>query len=227
MKTSLKSRVSSFLLVFGALSFSGADLLRRLVVPAGNPDTAAITHAVAQHQGLWLVASLLAVVAGGCLAVGALALIPHQRARGSRATTLGAIMLAIGAMASIGHAVAFYSPYALFALVDASAGQITALDRASESSPLLLLLILAFMVGLMPGSIILFTGLRRARRIPLWALVAVVVFVVCGSANGVLPGVLGLLAAVAAFIPAATDLYRVSPEPGMRRVDGSQMEATS
>ncbi|TWP33881.1 hypothetical protein FGL98_19400 [Leekyejoonella antrihumi] len=79
---------------------------------------------------------------------------------------------------------------------------LAALDHASEGYPMLVLLIVLFIVGLTLGSVLLLIGLRRARRVPIWA-VAAVVFVVCGSTGGVVAGGLGILAALAAFVPVA------------------------
>jgi hypothetical protein len=64
---------------------------------------------------------------------------------------------------------------------------------------------------MMLGSIVLFVGLRRARRVPVWSVVAAVVFVAAGSTNGVAAGVLGIVAALAAFVPAARTLMGGNP----------------
>jgi hypothetical protein len=194
------------LLVLGALAFTLGDLLRRLVEPAGTPDAVAVTQAVDQHSGAWLTAGLLSVAAAMCLVPGVLALIPRAVSRGSRITTAGVGMVFIGAMASVGHAVAFYSPYALYAKAGTAAPELTAIDDASEAYPLLVVLIVLFIVGMMLGSIVLFLGLRRARRVPIWSVVAVVVFVGCGSTGGIIPGVVGVVAGLAAFVPAARSL---------------------
>jgi hypothetical protein len=211
MTTSTRTRIAAALLVAGSLAFTLGDLLRRLVEPAGSPDPVDITRAVGQHHAAWLSAGLLAVVAGLCLAPAALALVPtagSRRSRGARATMIGAVMTAIGAMASIGHAVAFYAPYALFAQARTERADVTAIDAASESWPLLTVLIALFIVGMMLGPIVLLGGLRRARRVPVWSVVAAVVFAACGSAGSAAAGVLGTAAALAAFVPAARAVLR-------------------
>jgi hypothetical protein len=121
-------------------------------------------------------------------------------------TAVGAALVAVGAIASVGHAVGFYAPYALYDDADSPPSTIEALDSASESYPLLVVLIVAFIVGMMLGSIVLLIGLRRARRVPIWSVVAAVVFVGCGSAGGVAAGALGIVAGLAAFVPAARSL---------------------
>jgi hypothetical protein len=64
---------------------------------------------------------------------------------------------------------------------------------------------------MMLGSIVLFVGLRRARRVPLWAVISAVVFVAAGSSGGVVAGVVGVLAAGVAFGAAAGSLTRSAP----------------
>ncbi len=211
-------RVAAAGLVLGALLFTVGDLLRRYVVPSGTPSPVDITAAVDRHGSAWLVAGLLSVAASFCLVLGVVGLITTARGRGSRLTIVGGAMVGVGAMASVGHAVAFYAPYALYARAGTSAGELTALDRASEAYPMLVVLIVLFIVGLMLGTIVLFIGLRRARRVPIWSVVAAVVFVASGSTGGVGAGILGVVAALAAFVPAARSL--VGPSPRIADVEG-------
>lgn len=206
MTNPIHTRIAATGLVLGPLLFTLGDLLRRLVEPSGTPSATQITHAVGQHGGLWLLAGLLSVGAALCFAPGVLGLIAAVRGRGGRTTTIGAVMVAVGAIASVGHAVAFYSPYALYDTAHTPGPELVALDRASESYPLLITLIALFIIGMMLGSIVLLVGLRRARRVPIWSVVAAVVFVAAGSTGGIAPGVLGSAAGLAAFLPAARSL---------------------
>lgn len=116
--------------------------------------------------------------------------------------------MAVGSVAAAAHSIAFFSPYALYGKASAPASAITAIDNASESYPLLIAVIAIFMIGMMLGSLVLLIGLRRARRVPIWSVVAVVVFIACGSTGGIVPGLLGVAAAVVAFVPAARSLLR-------------------
>jgi len=195
-------------LLLGPLLFTVGDLFRRLVEPSGTPTATDITTSVAAHGALWLLAGLLSIGAAFLLVVGMVGVVATARGRGARLTTIGAVMVAVGAIASVGHAVAFYAPYALYDKAGVPAASIKALDDASESYPLLVVLIVLFLVGMMLGSIVLFLGLRRAGRVPIWSVIAAVVFVACGSTGGVFPGVLGILAALAAFGPAALSMLR-------------------
>lgn len=204
-------RLAAGCLVAGAVLFTVGDLLRRLVEPGGTPSATDVTAAVAQHSGAWLAAGLLSVAAAFALVPGLTAVVATARGRGGRATTVGALMVAAGALASVGHAVAFYSPYALFARTGASAADVAALDGASESYPMLVVLIVLFMVGMVIGPVVLFVGLRRARRVPVWAVVAAVVFVASGSTSSVLAGAVGVVASLAAFVPAARSLLVAPP----------------
>lgn len=206
MITRKHTHIAAAGLVCGSLLFTVGDLLRRLVEPSGAPSATAVTDAVGRHGALWLAAGLLSIAAAPCLVAGAVGLIAAARGRGARATVVGAAMLAVGAIASVGHAVAFYSPYALYAKTGTSSGALTALDDASEGYPMLVALIALFLAGMMLGTIVLFVGLRRARRVPIWAVVAAIVFVGCGSTSGVVPGAVGIVAALVAFVPAARSL---------------------
>jgi hypothetical protein len=199
-------RTSAAGLVSGVLLFTLGDLLRRLVEPSGNATARAVTHAVGSHGTGWLFAVLLSLAAAPLLVAGAFGLLLTARGRGGRTTTVGAVLLVLGALASVGHAVAFYTPYAVWDRADASPATITALDDASGGYPALVVLIVLFIVGMMLGSLLVLVGLRRARRVPVWAPVAGLVFVVCGSSGGVLPGVLGVVAGLVAFVPAARAL---------------------
>lgn len=214
MTNSLHTRIAALGLVVGPLLFTLGDLLRRLVEPSGTPSALAVTDAVGRHGGAWLAAGLFSVGAAFCLLPAMVGLLAEANGRGARITTVGALLVGVGAVASVGHAVAFYSPYALFDKAGTAGPTLEALDNASESYPLLVLLIVLFIVGMMLGPLVLFAGLRRARRVPIWSVVAAVVFVACGSTSGVGAGVLGVVAAVVAFVPAARSL--TAPRPGPR-----------
>ncbi|MEO5610827.1 MAG: hypothetical protein ABIQ61_10565 [Ornithinibacter sp.] len=214
MNTSPRTRVAALGLVVGALLFTTGDLLRRIVEPSGPASTTAITDAVDHHALAWSLGGLVSVAAAFCLVPGILGLLDTARGRGARVTTVGALLVGVGAIASVGHAVAFYSPYALYGLARTPGSQQDALDRASESYPMLALLIVLFIVGMVIGPVVLFVGLRRAGRVPIWAVVAAIVFVVTGSTNGVAAGGVGVLAALAAFVPAARSLTAPSGEAG-------------
>jgi hypothetical protein len=201
-------RTSGLGLVAGPLLFTLGDLLRRLVEPSGSPSTPAITRAVGDHSAAWLAAGLLSLLAAPLLVAGVAGVMLEARGKGGRTTMIGAWMVAVGAFASIGHAVAFYTPYALYDRAGTAASAAAHLDDASEGYPLLVAIIAVFIVGMMLGSIVLFVGLRRARRVPVWSTVAAVVFVAAGSSGGVAAGVVGVVAAAAAFGPAARSLVR-------------------
>lgn len=209
------TRIAAIGLVTGPLLFTIGDLLRRLVEPADAPSAAAVTDAVGRHGGAWLAAGVFSVGAAFCLLPGVVGLLGQATGRGARITTAGALLVGVGAVASVGHAVAFYSPYALFNRAGTPGPALEALDNASETYPLLLLLIVLFIVGMMLGPLVLFVGLRRARRVPIWSVVAAVVFAACGSTSGIQAGVVGVFAAAVAFIPAARSLS--APRPGPRR----------
>lgn len=201
-------RVASAGVLAGPLLFTLGDLVRRLVEPSGSPTAAEISRAVGDHSAAWLAAGLLSLLAAPLLVIGALGLALDAHGRGRRTTQVGATLVVVGGFASVGHAVAFYAPYALYDRARTPTAALRALDDASESYPLLVGLIVLFVVGMMLGSIVLLVGLRRARAVPIWSAVAAVVFVVAGSSGGVAAGAVGVVAAVAAFAPAAGSLLR-------------------
>ncbi len=217
MTNQTQNRIAAAGLVLGPLLLTAGDLIRRLVVPDGTPPPTAIAAAVGQHGAAWAVAGFLFTAAGFCLVPGAIALVVSARGRGARLTAVGGIMLAVGAVAAAGHAVAFFSPYALYNQAHVTDPALTAMESASESYPLLIVLIVLFISGMILGPVVLFLGLRRAGRVPVWAVVAAVVFVGTASTGSVGAGVLGIVAAMAAFVPAARSLAAVpstsSPSP--------------
>ncbi len=229
MTNSTHTRLAAAGLVAGPLLFTLGDLLRRLVEPSGTPSATAVAAAVGSHSGTWLVAGLLSVTAAFCLVPGAWGLLASARGRGARTTTVGALMVGAGALALVGHTVAFYAPYALYAEAHTPASELTALDGASESYPLLVALIVVFIVGMALGPVVLLVGLRRARRVPVWAVVAAVVFAASGSTSGVGVGVLGIAAALAAFLPAARSLVTAGDahHDDKRVVDDAQVVANA
>lgn len=212
MTTSLHTRFAALGLVLGALCFSVGDTLRRVVDASTNASPVALADAVHQHNGVWLAAGFLSVLAPVFLLPGVYAATLAVRSRGARVVTVGGTLLGIGLIASIGHAVAFYSLAAINAKAGIDGSTITALDKVSESYPLLVVLIIAFIVGMTIGVIVWLIGLRRAGRIPVWSVVAGVVFAVAGSSGSVILGLVGVLAALAAFGPVARSLLVAADE---------------
>jgi hypothetical protein len=206
MTNSTPLRFSAVGLLVGALSFSLGDVLRRTVDSATGSSPTAIAASVQDHPGVWLVAGILSALAPVFLIPGVCALVATTRGRGSRVVGVGGALVVLGLVASAGHAVAYYAPFALYGRAHLDAATIKALDDASESYPMLVAVIIAFAAGITIGTITLLVGLRRARRVPVWAPIAAVVFALAGSSGGVPMGVLGAVAALATFLPAARSL---------------------
>jgi hypothetical protein len=212
MTTTTRSRIGAAALVAGALLFSLGDVLRRAVEPAGAASAAATTAAVASHQAAWTAAASLQVLSAFFLVAGACTAFGSTRGRGARTTDIGACLVGAGAIASVGHAVAFYTPYSLFARAGTPEAALTAIDDASERLPVLALLVLTFMVGLMVGTLVLAVGTWRARRAPAWVLVPAVAFVAAGATSGTAAGLVGLVAAVVTFGLVARAIVREPAE---------------
>jgi hypothetical protein len=206
MTNSLQLRIAATGLVLGALCFALGDTLRRVVDSSTSSTAVDLAASVHDRPGVWLAAGLLSAFAPLFFLPGVLALVATTRGRGSRVVAIGGGLVGLGLIASVGHAVAFYAPPALSEDAGTSASAITALDKASEGYPLLVALIVAFIAGMTLGVLVLLIGLRRAGRIPVWSVIAGLVFAVAGSSGGVALGLLGVVAALAAFVPAARAL---------------------
>lgn len=226
MTNSTLLRFSAAGLLLGSLLFSLSDLLRRTVDSTTGSSPTAIAASVHDHPGVWLTAGILSALAPVLFIPGVCALVATTRGRGSRVVALGGALVILGLVASAGHAVAYYAPYALYGRADTDAATIKALNDASESYPMLVALIIAFIVGMTIGMITLLVGLRRARRVPVWAPIAAVVFAVAGSSGGVVMGVLGTVAALTAFLPAARSLMVPTNDGASTRGD-RDLEPTS
>lgn len=213
MTNSTLLRFSAAGLAVGALLFSLGDVLRRLVDSSTGSSPTAITASVHDHPGLWLAAGILSALAPVLFIPGVCAVVATTRGRGSRVVAVGGALVVLGLVASAGHAVAYYSPYALYDRAGTDASAVKALQDASEAYPMLVTLIIAFIIGMTIGVITLLVGLRRARRVPVWAPIAAVVFAVAGSSGGVVMGVVGMVAALAAFLPAARSLATPTAAP--------------
>jgi hypothetical protein len=210
MTNSLQLRIAALGLVVGALCFTLGDTLRRVVDSSTGTTAVELAASVHDRPGTWLAAGLLSAVAPLFFLPGIHALVATTHGRGSRVVGVGGALMSLGLVAAVGHAVAFYAPPALYGRAGTSPSAIRALDKASEGYPLLVVAIIVFIAGMTLGVLVLLVGLRRAGRVPVWSVVAGLVFAVAGSSGGVAMGLLGVVAAVAAFGPAARSL--VSPK---------------
>ncbi|MEO7130376.1 MAG: hypothetical protein ABIZ07_03255 [Dermatophilaceae bacterium] len=180
-------------LVLGIGAFSIGDILRRTLEPV-DPSTAALTAAIHDRPGLWVAAGLLEVLAALLLVPGAIGARRLVAGRGARTTRIGAGLLVVGAIASMGHAVGYFGTYASYA---ASGLDASALAKLEGTNDLLGGVVIAlFMIGLMIGPLVLTIGLRRASAVPVWVPALALVFVVAGVVSGPLAGVVGLVAAL-------------------------------
>jgi hypothetical protein len=198
-------------LVAGALSFAGADLIRRLVEPA-HPTPVTLVDVAGQHAGAWLAAGLLSALTPFLLIPGLAALAAMVHRRGARVVRVGAGLLGVGSIAASVHASGYFGMYDVLARSGVDDAAVRAVDSASESSPFFVPFILLFMLGMLLGPIVLGVGLRRARLVPVWAPLAAVVFAVAGGTGGVAAGAVGLVAFVALAAAVARALPLASPD---------------
>lgn len=201
-------------LVVGAVAFATADLGRRIVLPDGQvsgiPD---MVRRVQAHSGLWLALGLAVVLGSVAMLPGILAAMrasgDRSRAgRGRRTILIGGGLVFVGLVASVAHALAFYGMAAIDGTSGAPMPAVQAMEDASNSYPLFVLVIVAFIVGMALGPIVLTWGLRRAGAVPIWVPVAALVFAVTGTVSGPAAGVVGLIAAVLTFAMVARTIVR-------------------
>jgi MFS family permease len=204
-------------LVGGALCFTLADLVRRVVEPAA-PSPSALTRAVADHPSLWLLAGLLSAATAFLLPPAMVVVPAIVRGRGHRLATTGALLTGIGAVAAAVHAAGYFGSYGIYASSGADRSAVRAMESGSEGYPFFTVFIVLFMAGMLLGPLLLGIGLRRARLVPVWVPVAALVFAAAGGTSGAWPGVIGVLAAVATFVPVAMALVgRPVRQPGSAR----------
>ena len=193
-------------LVAGALGFTVADLVRRLVEPA-NPTPETLARTAGAYVGAWLAAGLLSALLPFLVLPGLGLLALGVRGRGARVVRVGAGLLGVGSIAASVHASGYFGMYDVLARSDVDPATVRAVDSASESSPFFVPFIALFMAGMLLGPIVLAAGLRRARLVPVWAPVAAVVFAVAGGTGGVAAGVVGMVA----FVALAASVARALP----------------
>lgn len=196
------SSTARIALIVGAAAFAVADLIRRIILPDGL-DTAGMIDAVSSHSGAWLVAGLLALAAPVLMLPGIAGATRAVTERGRVLTRIGGAAVILGLLAAIGHAVAFYGMAALYARTSLNSADAARFEDASNAYPLFVVLIVLFIVGLLLGPILLTLGLRRARTVQIWVPVVAIIFGVSGSVGGVPAGVVGVVAALATFVPIA------------------------
>lgn len=219
--------LAALALTAGAAVFAGADLGRRIVLPddqvTGIPD---MVHRVQAHAGLWLALGLAVTLGSMAMMPGILAVLrrasrplgaDQPTRRGHRVIAIGGVLVFGGLIASVAHALAFYGMAAIDGTSGAPMAAVTAMENASNSYPLFVLVIVLFIVGLTLGPIVLTWGLRRAGLVPIWVPVAALVFAVTGTLSGLAAGIAGVLAAVVTFGMIARTLMgaRSAPASGV------------
>lgn len=180
-------------LILGIGAFSIGDILRRILEPT-DTSAASLTAAVHDRPGLWLAAGLFEVLAALLLVPGAIGARQLATGRGARTTRIGAGLLVVGAVASMGHATGYYGTYANYAVSGLDAGTLDKLE--STNDPLGGVVVALFMIGMLIGPLVLTIGLRRAGIVPVWVPVLALVFVVAGNVSGPLAGAVGLVSAL-------------------------------
>lgn len=192
----------------GVVCLSVGDILSNVVFSVADSPVETIaavetTAAVGAHAGLWSVAALLLVLGGIFFLPGLIGLVLTARGKGSRLTVIGGSMLGVGMVAYVAHIVHEFGMYGTWAAADLPASTVRSLSKADGAVVTTGLVVALMLLGLIVGTVLLMIGLRRGHRIPIWAAVAGVVYVIGENSNSPLFGVLELLAGLVAFVPAA------------------------
>lgn len=206
MNTYPQSRFPAVALVIGICAFAIGELLRQLVYSGSADSPVALTQAVSAHAGLWTTAGFTSLLVPVLMLPGLFRIIAEARGRGARVTRIGGWLVVIGLIASVGHLATYFIPPVQYADAGTSATTITALYNASGQVPMFMAFIVCVMLGMVVGTVVLLVGLRRARRVPIWAVVTAVVFAVSEFSGGTPSAAIALLAAVATFIAVARSL---------------------
>jgi hypothetical protein len=209
MEFPLSARVVAGCTLGGAVTFSTADLLRRLVTPDNAQDPVGIVHQVAEHSTTWLLAGSLATLSAFLLAPAALAATMLAGGRGRVLTRLGGFLLAAGALASMAHMVGEFGFPSIRAGAGVGDAAVRALDDVGYGPASVMIGV--FVLGLTLGLLLMMVGLRRAGVVPLWSVIAAVVAIAAGGSGGVLAGVVGVVAWTATLGPVAVALVRPAP----------------
>lgn len=186
-------------MALGAASLIAATVIQ-WVVQAGAPSGTPIDIA-RESPGIWLVTGLLAVLGPLAWTGGIVSVTMLVRSKGWPVATIGGYLTAAGLIAGVGHLALFFGLIAdaAGAGLDTDAGR--ALLQADDASVLSNVLLYGFLVGFSVGPILLATGLRLAKLVPVWVPVAAIIMVVANLVGGIPAGIAQMIAVIATFVP--------------------------
>lgn len=199
-------RTAAVCLVAGPLLFAISDLVRRTVDPHNEADPVAALRLVRAHEGSWALAGALAIASAFVLLAGLGAILSLAPRRGRVLTHIGVLVLGAGSIASVAHATGEFGQPAVRAGAGVSEAVATAMDQSGYWP--WDIAVLVFIAGFLVGPVLVMVGLRRARAVPVWAVVATLVAGACGGSAGVPAGIVGVVAWLAAFVPVSLALVR-------------------
>ncbi len=151
-------------------------LLVALIVHPGGGN-AELAQTVTEYPGRVQAASLLIVLSSALFAPALIGLLPMFRGRGA---ILGHIGVGLALIGAIGHAVwaGFQIVLAGVALSGIDPAQFSAMVESGPPNAGFIVILLMFMVGFLPGLLILAIGLWRDRVAPVWAVACIIALVV-------------------------------------------------
>lgn len=170
--------VSAALLVTGAMALALATLINQ-----GGDSTRETLRSVEANDGRWLAVAVIYLLASACLTLGLPSILVLLQDRGRVVGGLGVVALALGfiGLAGYGMLITFFR-----ALVITGAITVSGLEAATAESGLTVVLY-GWVVAFVLGELLVVVGLLRARTVPTWVPVLLVVHLATVVLGGVLP----------------------------------------
>jgi hypothetical protein len=184
-----------------------------LISPDTSDDAAKALAEIADNEVGYVIGGLLFLIAPLAFVPGMLGIMRLMRRHGVTIGQAGAALIMIGALITV----SFYG----FGVIEYVAATDSGLDRvemarlvdAAEDTALNLPFLVAFVLGLVLGSVLLAIGLWRSGVVPRWSPVALVVStVVSFFAESAVLGAVSFVLLLAALVPIAQKILSISDE---------------
>ncbi|MGZ4429170.1 MAG: hypothetical protein ACXVXC_17295 [Nocardioidaceae bacterium] len=189
--------VSAAALVVGVMALVFGSLLN----PASGGESAAQTLHVVDEQGArWIGMSVMFFLSSVGMVLGLPAILSLFIRTGRRLGTAGVAVFAVGVVGLCGYAMLMVF-FRAVANTGVLAGNAQALDKVSKD-PSLLVFLYGWIGGFVLGIVLIAIALLRARKVPLWVPIVMLVYVVSvpfGSHLGRLGQTVQVLALAVAF----------------------------
>lgn len=188
-----------------------------LLDPAWEDNSAAYLREVADGEGRYAAAGVLATLGALVFVAGALGLARLMRGRRVTLGQVGASLLAIG-LIGISAVMAFNGFDIALADFDDRQAAVAFSDELEDSALLNAYWIFFFFVGIVLGSVLLAIALFRRRIVPIWSPVLLVASILVGfaSGNSQIVSALTFVVLTAALLPLALKIRSLSDDEWAR-----------